>query len=356
MLVTKLLHLARSIAISNFTDLKTPYRFTYIVTYKCNFKCVMCNVWQKSTDNELSLEQIREFFTKSNQFSWINLSGGEIFLRKDLPDIVKIIFENCKHLYLLDFPTNGFHTEFIVDTVKKILTVYKPPKLLVTVSLDGPPILHEQIRKVPGSWDRAVETFKQLLRLRSSRFNVFFGMTLQSLNMDRFNDTLQAVNRQIKKVGHSDFHINLIQNSPHYYGNTDSPELENNQKLSLRLNSMIRPRKNFLFNVVEFLEARYRHLSKIYLDKHTIPIPCQALSASFFMDPAGNIYPCSIYGRRLGNIIDFDYDIYKLWDTPLRRELRQEILQGKCPHCWSPCEAYQSILAHLLPKRRRERL
>jgi MoaA/NifB/PqqE/SkfB family radical SAM enzyme len=310
----------------------------------------MCNIWQRPTAGELSLEQIKRFLENYNAFSWINLSGGEIFLREDLLDIIQVLFQKCKHLYLLDFPTNGFQTKLIVDVVKKILTLCCPKKLLITVSMDGPCALHEQIRNVPGSWSKAVETFKQLRLLRASNFNVFFGMTLQPSNMDRFEETFRSIDEQIGKLQYEDFHMNLIQCSRHYYGNLDNVGYVNKQELWEQMDKIIKLRKVSFFNPVGFLEKRYQHLAKIYLDKNITPIPCQAMAASFFMDSTGNVYPCSIYDREIGNITDYDYNIYKLWELDSRRKLREDIRQGKCPQCWTPCEAYQSILANLLPK------
>lgn len=346
----KLLRLAKNITVSNFSDLRLPYRFTYILTYKCQFRCTMCNIWQKSVSKELSLGQIEKFFEKYNGFSWINLSGGEIFLREDLPEIVKVMFERCKHLYLLDFPTNGFQTQIIADTVKKILESYKPAKLLVTVSLDGPKRLHEQIRNVPGSWERAVETFERLRRFRSGNFNVFFGMTLQRANMDSFEETFKSIDKQIGSLRYVDFHINLLQNSEHYYENTAIEESSSRHILSDRLDCIMKLRNASIFSPIGFLERRYQRLAKTYLDKNISPLPCTALSSSFFMDPAGNIYPCSIYSKGIGNIADFDYDILALWRSAGKSKTREEIRKGHCPQCWTPCEAYQNILANLLPK------
>lgn len=346
----KLIRLAKNITVSNFTDLRLPYRFTYILTYKCQFKCAMCNIWQKNASQELSLGQIEKFFGKYNGFSWINLSGGEIFLREDLPDIIKALFEKCKHLYLLDFPTNGFQTQVIADTVKWILGSYKPAKLLVTVSLDGPKQLHEQIRNVPGSWERAVETFGRLRALRSGNFNVFFGMTLQQANMDSFEETFKSIDKQIGSLRYEDFHINLIQKSGHYYENTAIDVGPIRQELSNRLERIMKLRNAPIFSPIGFLERRYQRLAKIYLDKNISPLPCTALSSSFFMDPAGNIYPCSIYNKAVGNIADFDYDIRALWRSAEKLKAREEIRKRHCPQCWTPCEAYQNILANLLPK------
>ncbi len=351
-----LLGLAKNIAINNFKDLRYPHRFTYILTYRCQFKCRICNIWNKPSAEEMTLEQIKKFFEKSNQFYWVNLSGGEIFLRSDLAEIIEVLFKNCKRLFLLDFPTNGFQTTVILDTVKRILNTYKLPKLLVTVSLDGPRQVHEQLRNVEGSWLRAVETFRQLRKLRSRRFEVFFGMTLQPENKFSFPQTIREVDKEIGAVKTRDFHINLMQRSEHYYGNAEMAESQDTDGLWESFERIARLRDDFPLSPVGLLERSYQRLSRKYLDKRVTPLPCQALSASFFMDPSGNVYPCSIYDKPLGNIADFDYDIRMLWDTEYRRRSRKEIRQGSCPQCWTPCEAYQSILANMLPFARRMKI
>ncbi len=343
----RLIRLAKNILISNFTDLRYPYRFTYILTYRCNLKCNMCNIWKEHGEEELSVEQIKKFFKNFWRFSWINLSGGEIFLRKDLSEVFDIILTTCRDLYLLDFPTNGFQTELILEAITNLLTNYKIPKILVTVSLDGPRKLHDQVRGVEGSWDRAVETFRRLRKLRSARFNVFFGTTLQRSNMSKFHETVKSVEEKIGGIHYNDFHVNLIQYSPHYYRNIDTSAPNDRSELWAQLEEIMRKRKFSLFNPVGFLEYEYQRLAKFYLAEKKTPIVCQAFSASFFMDPKGNIFPCSIYNKAIGNIVDFDYDISRMWDTVSRYRVREEIRKGKCPQCWTPCEAYQSILANL---------
>jgi len=316
----------------------------------------MCNIWQEHKEEELSVAQIKKFFKNFCKFSWINVSGGEIFLREDLLDIFDIILTTCKDLYLLDFPTNGFQTKLILEVINRLLVNYKIPKILVTISLDGPQKLHDQIRGVEGSWDRAVETFRQLRKLRSARFNVFFGTTLQPANIGKFDETVKSVEEKIGNIRYNDFHVNLIQYSPHYYKNIDTSDSNDYDKLWPQLERIIRRRKIFLFSPIGFLEYEYQKLARIYLSEKKTPITCQAFSASFFMDPEGNIFPCSIYNKSIGNIVDFDYDINKMWDTVSRYRIREEIRKQKCPQCWTPCEAYQSILANLFVVFKRGRL
>ena len=65
------------------------------------------------------------------------------------------------------------------------------------------------------------------------------------------------------------------------------------------------------------------------------------------MDPTGNVHPCSMWDRPLGNIRDHDYDLGKIWNAPASLEAVREIREKRCPHCWTPCEAYQSLLGNL---------
>jgi Fe-coproporphyrin III synthase len=347
--MNQFLRLAKNILITNMGSPRYPYRMTFILTHKCRFKCSMCAIWKKPVENELSLEEIEKFFAKSNRFSWINLSGGEIFTREDLSGILDIIFKHCKNLYLLDFPTNGFETEQITRSVKKTLTSSKRVKLLVTVSLDGPKDTHDRIRGIPGSWDKAIETFARLRAFRNNRFNVFMGMTLQNENMAEFHRTFESVNNRLGKIKYEDFHINLIQYSKHYYNNIENTGSEDRRVLREQLRIIAKTRPAYPVNPTLFLEKRYLRLADKYLSEGQTPIPCQALSSSFFMDPSGNIYPCAAYDKTIGNIKDYNYNIYKLWDESPRNKIRKDIARGSCPHCWTPCEAYQSILADMFP-------
>ena len=343
--------LAHNIFRSNFGELPLPYRMTFILTSQCQLRCQMCNIWAKDTNGELSLDEISKFFDHANHLSWINLSGGEIFLRNDIDQIFEIILSKCRHLHLLDFPTNGFKTDAIVSSIKKLIaSSVGTPKIFVTISLDGPPEVHAKIRNNPIAWQHAVETFKQLRLMRSKQFNVYFGMTLQNQNMTLVEETVNSVNKTISSVSIDDFHFNVIHHSEHYYDNEDMSNADT-EKLWKYLSDITNQRKHKRLDPVAFIEKKYQSLSKTFLTTHKSPILCQASGASFFMDPMGKVFPCSIYNKIIGNIRDYEYNLKKLWATSLRQETRKQILKGKCPQCWTPCEAYQSILGSIFPKK-----
>jgi radical SAM protein with 4Fe4S-binding SPASM domain len=81
---------------------------------------------------------------------------------------------------------------------------------------------------------------------------------------------------------------------------------------------------------------------------------CHALRSSCFVDSWGVVFPCTIYGRELGRLREVDYDLGRIWNSEAASALQSEIWGYQCPQCWTPCEAYQSIMGNFLrPDQRR---
>lgn len=340
--------LACRILRSNLGDLPYPYRMTYAVTSRCQARCSMCNIWRRPAADELSLAEIDEFMARSNRFSWINLTGGEIFLRDDIEGILDAIDRHCRQLCLLNFPTNGYDSDRVVSVVGALLRRMSVPRLMVSVSLDGPPGLHDRIRGLDGSWERAVATFRRLRELRSRRFSVFLGYTVQDANLDGFDGMLRAVRREVG-VADDEIHVNLAHVSGLYYDNaafSGLPAAEETCRLLARISAS---RERRAMDPVSFLEHRYRSMVRPYLERGVVPLRCQAAAASCYVDPAGMVYPCTGFDAPVGSLREWGYDLKRLWRTAGRRDVRKSVRAGDCPGCWTPCEAYQTIMANLAP-------
>ena len=91
-----------------------------------------------------------------------------------------------------------------------------PQRLVVSISLDGPPQLHDRIRGEQGSFERAVLSFA---RLRDLGVASYFGMTLSPHNQDRLHETFAALQERIPALRWRDLHHNFIHTSGHYFGN-----------------------------------------------------------------------------------------------------------------------------------------
>lgn len=93
-------------------------------------------------------------------------------------------------------------------------------------------------------------------------------------------------------------------------------------------------KRMFLISAIDFLKK-----------PNKMVIPCAALFCSCFIDPFGFVYPCSIYGKKLGNVRKTSF--HRIWYSHTANKLRESIKEEKCPICWSPCEAEPSFLLSL---------
>ena len=343
------LFLTKQILHSNLKDLDFPFKLNFCLTYKCNSKCLSCDIWKIKSTNELYADEIKRFFEVNNKFSWIDVTGGEVFLRKDIVGIIDTILKNCKYLYHLHIPTNSIVADLTVERIKEILALKPlPKKFTITISIDGPPDLHDHIRGIEGNWKSTMEAYGRLRKDENNNFKIFFGFTLSKLNLGKFNETVLAVQKEFPKVRFEDFHMNIAHTSGHYYNNDNFDiGINNDGEKFIDEIEKFRLRKKKIFNPINNLENKYLNYAKQYIRKDETPVDCKSLSSSIFLDPYGNIYPCSIWDKKIGNIKDYDYNLLELLKIKLVQELRKEITKKNCPNCWTPCEAYQSILGSI---------
>jgi len=330
---------------SNFSRLPHPYKLTFALTYWCNYKCKTCNIWERKPRNELSLDEIRQFFNTSSRFNWIDFTGGEVWLRKDFTDIVSCALESCPQLALIHFPTNGYLTDKIVAGVKQIVSL-KPSKFIVTVSLDGDERLNDTIRGIKGGWKRQIETYKKLHAING--VEVVLGMTISDLNAGQYQRTFEAVKDECPWLTPKDMHMNVAHQSSHYYGNGPDDNFSTDKETILSELRNYRKNLGIPTGPVSLLESRYLGHAETYLKTGVTPMRCHSLRSSCFLDPWGNVYPCGMYDAKIANIRDHDYSLAKIWQLDETRSKQKEIWNLQCPQCWTPCEAYQSILGNAL--------
>lgn len=329
---------------ANYQDLPFPYRLFLYVTDACNCRCNMCNIWKKPTDQELTLDELSQTLRSGASFiRWMDITGGEIFLRPDILELFKLVADELPHLFMFHFATNGSMPERVLEAAR-IIQRSRIPQFIVTVSLDGPEALHNEIRGIPGLWRRCLTTFEQL---RRARVPVVFGMTLTEHNHDQYLPTVAAVQSALPGIGHRDFHVNLPQVSDLYYDNRSliAPPMA----LILKSVQQIHALRGFSLHPVNLLERAFLHHARAYVETQRSPMVCEALSSSLVLGTRGELFPCIIFNRSVGNVRAHGYSLPAVWQQSPRRKLRQEIREGHCPHCWTPCEAYQTLLANTLP-------
>jgi MoaA/NifB/PqqE/SkfB family radical SAM enzyme len=342
-MVLRELNLGCNVLRSNLGRLPAPYKLTFAVTYRCNSRCTTCGIWKKKPENELSCEEITEFFRKNNHFNWIDLTGGEIFLRPDIEGVFDAVVENSPRLHTLHFPTNGLATDRITEATHS-LAKKAESRIIVTVSLDGSPQVHERIRGVLGGFGKAVETFRALSKI--PKVKTYFGMTLSRENPGLVEETIASAQNYIPHLSHNDFHVNIAHSSKHYYGDDGAGEYDK-KKAETDLADFLERKKGSPLDPVLFLERKYLTLAPKYLQSGATPLPCAAASASCFIDPQGSVYPCTMWDEKIGSLRETDFNLKKIWDNKQTQQTAENAKNKKCPNCWTPCEAYQTILGNL---------
>jgi MoaA/NifB/PqqE/SkfB family radical SAM enzyme len=348
-MLSRQIGLASSILRANVRSPELPYKVTFVATYHCNFRCEMCNIWQKESVNEMTPDEVALFFERWSQFSWVHLTGGELFMRRDLDDVVAAIQKSCRSLFLLNFPTTGWFGDKTVSLVERTLA-RGVGRLMVTISLDGPKALHEEMRGLPGSWDRGVETFRRLRGIRRSNFQTVIGMTLMGKNADKVDETLAAIRQVIPDFKRSELHLNVGHESGHYFDNLGYP-VEQRHDVVLRAIDEHRRALGSSLHPVRFLEDRYQALVSKYYETRKSPLPCTALSSSCFIDAYWNLFACSIWDAKVGNLRENGFNLQTMWESQVRRDLRDDVIGERCSHCWTPCEAYPTILGNWVSRR-----
>jgi len=358
--VRKTLTFVSRMAAYRFKDPVLPWRINLAVTYACNARCVMCNVWKiyRESPNlfqhEMKLEHFDKLFSEvGDHLLWLHITGGEPFLRRDLVDIVKIAAEKCRNLVVVDTSTNGLLPDLIVPTVKQIADLLQERGVVfgIGVSIDGPPEIHNYMRGVEDAWDRAVETLKSLKELEKSysKLSVHVNYTITSYNAGRLAETYDALQRIVDldpreisvSIEHSGVQFQNLGKSLNYEAMKSG--IMKDLRWVLENSRIGSPFKDSVDWVRNKFKRAFTRLAIRYIDVPSkMVLPCEALRSSVYIDPYGNVYPCTIWGVKLGNVKEKPLRDIIRSDEALR--IRRLIAEEKCPNCWSGCESWPTML------------
>ena len=335
-----------AVAQSNVRRLGSPFKLSYAVTYRCNLKCRMCNIWNKEpAGGELGPDDIGRLFSRPHQVYWLGITGGEPFLRQDLPELVDAALAPSPGLRALHFATNGTLTPRIAHLVEATRKKYGELKMVFTLSVDGPPELHDRIRGARDVWANMFRTFTLLKGMRGVKPQ--FGFTLSHENIDKFEATFLALREAYPQLRFDDITVNIFQRSTFYYENHGMAPLDGDE-VARQIRKILAMDKDRM-SLNNFLRRRYLQLYLKFLRTRKSPVRCQSLASTCFLDPYGNLFPCAVYDRKVLNIRDTALSLKEIWKLEECRKIHRECAANRCPSCWSPCDAYSAIGGSIIP-------
>lgn len=297
------------------------------LTYRCNFKCEICDFWKTEhhQGEELTLAQIRHIGAQLNKLGTliISLAGGEPLLREDLGAIIKIL-KQANHFPILI--TNGWH----VDEARA-REIQQAGLQEISVSIDyRDPAKHDAQRGMPGSWARAVNALQLLLKHRQDRRN---RVHLISVLMD---DNLQEIEPLIKlsrELGVT-YMVNLYS-----WNRGAKARRAPADKVTAHLLELKKKFPEFV-TLTTYLEHLDQAIAEGGIGN------CQSGRLLLNIDHRGNVARCTeTLDEPVGNILRDD--IYEI-----RRRLLELQQRKACNQCWTSCRGFAESM--FMPPRLRQ--
>lgn len=172
-----------------------PQAVSLEITRRCVARCVMCNIWKEpEPQNDLSCQQWLSFLDDPlfERLSELDITGGEPFLRTDLPDLIAGVCEMAKHqlpsLASIAITTNGLLGETVVKNTATMLQTAQRYgiNLVIVCAVDATDSGHDRIRNHPDAWTKVNGTIEALCELRTRQPNLIMGLktTVLPYNVD----------------------------------------------------------------------------------------------------------------------------------------------------------------------------
>jgi MoaA/NifB/PqqE/SkfB family radical SAM enzyme len=305
---------------------RKPVHLILHVTQKCNLKCKTCFVdfAKNANQKDITLAEIRSLSSYLKKIIWLDLSGGEPFLRKDLVQICTSFNTTS-----LSIPTNGFDPELIYSTTKEIQKKISCP-LTISVSIDGFEKTNDEIRN-KGGFKQALRTIKLLKKIKGIQIKV--NTVLCKKNYNEIPEFMEF----IKKLD-LDFHsIIFLRGKPRdpAYRCPSSKELQRIKKKIFKIWETYNLGQSGLSVRLlrNYQQAMYNASVKVIKEKKQFPT-CLAHKSHLVVYPNTNVSFCEILPS-IGNL-RLDGGIENILKSPKAVKQRKMIKQKKC-YCHHNC-------------------
>jgi MoaA/NifB/PqqE/SkfB family radical SAM enzyme len=320
----------------NYQDLPSPPFLILFINSICNQKCEHCFYWRNlNRKDDLSREELFALSRSLGRIENLNLSGGEPFLRPEFGEICRqFIRQNgVRQIYV---PTNGYFTD---RTVKQITETLKEKDLdlfVAEISLDGVGEFHNKFRGSPGAFDKAMQTYEALAKLRESdpRLRIHSISTATAVNMDEIRRLTTFLFERCPKMDHHNLAlIRGDRKNPSLQG----PGLEQYHRLYEYVRRLWAPREEGRYGSI--VEPMLQWAKSRTAATQTQVVPCRAGVLNAVVYSNGDVSVCENHAP-LGNLRQKTFQ--EIWDSPEARALRKSIRAKEC-YCTNEVFLWPSI-------------
>lgn len=321
-----------------------PINYTVSLLYTCNSRCSTCNIWKKKAKN-LSVDEYAKIFKSIGRAPyWITFSGGEPFLRNDIVDIIQTIYKISRPR-IINIPTNGILTNNIVSSVQALCEACPKAQIIINISLDGIENQHDEIRKVPGNYKKAIATFAKLKALNLSNLQVGIHTVISQFNVESF----PAIANELLRLKPDSYITEIAEERVELdtMGANITPSLiAYKSAVDFLIHRIKNESYKGMSKITMAFRIEYYDLVKRILRDQKQVISCYSGVASSQISPEGDLWSCCIKAKKLGNLRETKYNFKQAWFSP-EAELERRSIHKK--QCWCPLAnaAYTNMLMNL---------
>lgn len=331
--------------VSRVTTLK-PRALVVVLTYRCNSKCTMCNIWKMDKVKEFCPDQWKKIFDDSylSEVETLTITGGEAMLSPNYVEIVGNALKSLRNLKRLVLTSNGFLTERIKKDVDSLALRCQDMniRLSISISLDGIGRDHENIRGVSGSFKKVMETLAELKLLkRKYGITVMVAGVLMKDNLDKYWSFKKWLKQ--KKIGYSfqlvGFHETYVNNR----GQEKSLNFMAKQlsELQIVLEDIKMENKSHNYGLMNLY---WDDMKRMYLGDRR-RTPCPFLFDEMAVDCLGNVYFC-LSSSPIGNVIAEDRSVGEICSDEKNLRQRKVMWENECRYCNSGCDVVRAIVGN----------
>jgi len=287
----------------------------------------MCNTWQHPTkkSDEYTSELVKKI---PDGLKFINITGGEPFLRDDLTEIVKIAVEKSERVVI---SSNGFFTDKMVKMAETFGN-----KIGFRISIEGLPAANDELRGIKNGFDHGIRTLVTLHGMGIT--DIGFGMTVSDRNAKDILELYRLSNAMglefATATTHNSFYFHKSDNG---FDNAEMVAGEF-EKIAVELLKTNKPKNWFRAYFNMGLANKVRGGKR--------PLNCEVGTDVFFMDPFGNILPCngSDEPMVMGNLKEQNFD--DIWNSERAENIRKQV-QCCNKECWMIGSASPAMKKHI---------
>jgi MoaA/NifB/PqqE/SkfB family radical SAM enzyme len=287
----------------------------------------MCYIWQHptSTRDEVTLETLEKIPSGIDN---LNITGGEPTLRRDLFEMVALLYPKAR---TLEISSNGLHA----DRLEQIVRAY--PNVKIRFSLEAIGQKNDEIRGEKDGFEKKVAGLRRLKALGAT--DVGFAAVIQDDNAAEIVELYRFAKSEGVELATSALH-----NAFQFHKSDNVPY------------DRLRVAREIEGIIVEMLNTwSIKNWFRAYLNLGLIAktlgqdrlIPCTAASDFVFIDPWSDIYACNVRPDLLmGNLQKQSWS--EILQGPLATKIRDKVA-GCQQNCWMVTTARTAMRSRRLP-------